>query len=317
SPASLEVIDVWAEQLILPALSVRVGQFRVPFTRHRQMSYANLALVDWDAASIRFGAERQLGMMVHNGAPSDSRIHYNVGVFTGVNARAAFARGMAETYGEVLPNPSNLRSPAPAPELHPELVANVGYATRAMDVSTQTDAEGGPPRIYVGLSAAWDAQPDLGLDFAMRIAPEALIKLHHLTIDAVGYLGISERSDGGHSAGSLGANVDVAYRFHRRAEVAARYSRVDTLEELRDDARARAEAIVAAADPAAQPALLARYADAGRVRNRQEAAVGLNVMMIGRSLAWQSDFGLVHTERTGSDTDEDELRLRSQLQLVF
>ncbi len=317
SPSALELVDLWGEYRLGPALRLRFGQTRIPFTRHRQQSFTQSPLVDWDFASVQFGAERQIGVLVHDGQRGDGHINYGAGVFTGVNARASYERGLADAYAEPLPNPSNLRSPAPPADVHPELVGHVGYSSRGMDPIAPTDPEGGPPRFFVGASAAWDADPVAARDFALRFAPELLLKVRHLALDLVWYAGFFEPTESdGIEAGKFGLTAEAAYRFHPKVEVSARYSRACDREPLRGDARARADRIIAAADPADQAALTERYADAGMVRNRQETALGLNVYLVGRSLALQTDLGLLRTLRVGPD-DEDEIRWRTQLQLAF
>jgi hypothetical protein len=115
----------------------------------------------------------------------------------------------------------------------------------------------------------------------------------------------------------LGLTSELTYRFHPRFEVAARYSRVDTLDRLRDDARVRAQGIIASADPDDTDALTDQYAKAGRVRSQQEIGLGFNVYIIGRNLAWQSDVALVRMNLVGTDSDTDEIRFRSQLQFMM
>jgi hypothetical protein len=315
SPSSLELLDVAVDGRLRPHASLRVGVFKTPFTLHRNRSYQNLSLTEWDPAAVRFGAERQIGLEVHSVPTNDEGyVDYSVGVFTGVNSRDAFARGIADVYGEVLPNPSNLRSPQPPTEIHPELFARVGYATAGAEPLTMSDARGGPVRAFCALSVAYDVQPIEYRDFALRVAAEGMVKAHHLFVNAVSYLGFFAPGGDGVAAGMLGMDVDVAYRVLPRFELAFRYARVDTLARLRDAARTRADDLVASAD--FPDTVAQQYAEAGQMRNTEEYAVGVNVPVIGRSLVFQMDAAIVRFDRLGT-RDDDTFRLRMQVQFGF
>lgn len=315
TPAALELIDAWADWRFLPALRLRFGQFKTPFTRHRQTSFTALALTDWDVFSTHFGAERQLGVMLHDGDRPEAHWSYRLGVFTGVNARASFERGLANVYSEPLTNPSDLRSFHPAPSIHPELAARVGYDAAGVDARVPTDAAGGGLRYSVNVSAAWDLRPAYPVDFAARLAPEVLLKWNHLFLDVAAAAGWFKGAAGAVDLASIGENVEAGWRFFPRWEVAARFSRVDNTAAVRADARARADALIAeASTPTEQDALTKAYATAGNQRWTQEVALALNVYLFGDSLKWQSDFEWVRVTGAAST---DVLRVRTQLQLAF
>jgi hypothetical protein len=299
-PTAVELLDLFAGYTFGPRLQLRVGQQKTPFTRHRQGSFARLTLVDWSPAVRYFGAERQLGVMLHDGFKSDDGLEYAVGVFSGVNARSAFARGPARVYGVALTNPSDLADPAPAVRVHPEVVARVGYHRGEDRFASDSDLEGGPLRLTTGLSVAWDLRPEVALDFAVRLAPELTVKLHGWSATAVGYAGFFEASQGGKVAlGAVGGLVQTAYRFLEHFEVALRYSRVDTLARYRADAAAWA-----ATQPDARPS---------SVEVEQELAGGVNIYLVDHQLKWQSDVALLLT----APGDRQDVEVRSQLQVMF
>lgn len=317
APNSLELLDLALDGRIRENASVRVGVFKTPFTLHRNRSFQNLTMTEWDVAAGRFGAERQLGAEVHGSSSQEGGVDYAVGVFSGVNSRAAFARGVAETYDEPMPNASDLRTPQPPTRIHPEIIGRVGYATRGAEPLILSDARGGGLRGYAGLSAAADLRPERTQDFVLRAAAEGVIKFHHVTANLVTYAGAFDVPGGRPTLGMIGATLDVAYRVLPRLEVSARYSRVDTLGAFRDAAKDYVAELVAAADPADVAEILANHAEAGTTRTKQEILVGLGVPMVGRSLVFQLDFGVVRVDREGSANDEDALRLRTQLQFGF
>jgi hypothetical protein len=178
----------------------------------------------------------------------------------------------------------------------------------------RSDAAGGGLRYAANVSAAWDLRPSYPVDFAARLAPEVLLKWNHLFLDVAAAAGWFKDSMGRVGLASIGENVEAGWRFFLRWEVAARYSRVDTTDAVRADARARADALIAAAAPADQASVQQAYATAGGPRWTQEVGLGLNVYLVGDSLKWQSDFEWVR--RVGAATS-DELRFRTQLQLAF
>ena len=169
-PGALELMDASLEYRFHDQLRLLVGQAKVPFTRYRLDSFANLPLIDWSTPTRWFGAERQLGAMVHNGIGSPSAFEYQVGVYTGVNARGSNGTGLERAFGLTPSNPSDLADPAPPGDLHPEVVAHLGYNHGGIDVRQASDLECGPARFSVGLSAAWDFNPE---------SPFATVELPH------------------------------------------------------------------------------------------------------------------------------------------
>ncbi|MEW5741961.1 MAG: porin [Myxococcota bacterium] len=314
TPAALELIDVWANVRFLEGLELRVGQFKTPFTRFRGQSFLSLSLADWPVFSTHFGSERQLGLLVHDGGGDGSHWVYQVGVFTGVNARASFARGLADVYAEALTNPSDLRTFHGPTSLHPELVARVGHEAAGVHSAQDSDERGGGLRHSLHFSAAWDLRPAYPIDFSARLAPEVLLKWNHVFLDVVAAAGWFKDAAGAVGLASVGENVEAGWRFSPRWEVTGRFSRVDNTDAVRTDALTRAQGLIAAAPADEQADVRAQYASAGTPRWRQEVAAGLNVYLLGDGLKWQTD--LTWT-RTVSGATTDEVRLRSQLQLAF
>lgn len=227
TPAALELLDVFADVRVLEGLALRVGQFKTPFTRFRAQSFLSLSLVDWPVFATHFGGERQLGLLLHEGGGEASRWVYQVGVFTGVNARASFARGLATVYAEPLTNPSDLRTFHGPTSLHPELVARFGHQAAAASARAASDEAGGGLRHAVHFSAAWDLRPDYPVDFVARLAPEVLLKWNHLFLDVVAAAGWFTDGAGAVGLASVGENIEAGWRITSTWEVTARYSRVD------------------------------------------------------------------------------------------
>lgn len=65
-------------------LSVRVGQYRVPFSRQRRVAIGSLALVDRSVVNAEFNLDRDVGFDVFSDDIAGlDRLRYSVGVFTG------------------------------------------------------------------------------------------------------------------------------------------------------------------------------------------------------------------------------------------
>ena len=157
-------------------LQLRYGQYKVPFTHYRIRSFQRLTFVDWAITTRYFGAERQMGIALHNGYERPSECAYAFGIFTGVNARASHNTALARLYDQELPNRSDLSNPGPKAEFHPELFLHLSLNANGIRVRSDTDKERCGPRYSIGLSAAWDLDPVTGRDYVLRLAPELLIK---------------------------------------------------------------------------------------------------------------------------------------------
>lgn len=299
APSAPELIDAWVGGRVIPELSIRAGQMKTPFTRYYQRQLIELA-VDWPLTSRWLGGERQLGVMVH-GAHSQSGLSYAVGGFSGQNRRNAFARELARVYGERLGNPSSFASPAPTDPIHPELIARVDHEGTTAGL-----------RHTASLSAAWDSDPVARRDYALRVAPELDLELEGWRATMVGYAGWFEDASGGVDLGVMGLLGELAWRAHRHVELVLRHARVHALPALLADARAHAETMHAALDQADWES---RYGGVGRRHAWHELALAVNVLIFGRSLAWQNDVTWLRVESSGGA--QDDLRIRTQLQLAF
>lgn len=156
------------------------------------------------------------------------------------------------------------------------------------------------------------------MDLALRLAPELLLKVRHLSFFSVFYLGFVQRGDGvaDQRLGMLGVTFQTSYLFIQRLELALRYSMVHVDSRVAEDARSRAAQIIAAAaDSDETAALTKQYGKAGQVNREHEASLGLNVYFIGRSLKLQTDLSWLNHDLLARQ--QSDLRLRIQLQLAF
>ncbi len=328
APGSLELMDAFFDYRLRPEIQLRFGQYKTPFTRYRIQSFQRLTFADWAIVTKYFGAERQMGLAVHNGYEKPPRWGYAVGIFTGVNARASHAVGLASIYGEATANPSDLTDPGSRAEYHPEIFIHGSFRTDKIDVQSDTDEKRGPFGALVAFNAAWDFDPVYYQDLYLRFAPEVLVKYRGLSFSGIAYGGMVRMPFSQIvRMGMTGLLAQSAYRINRAFEFSARYAVVDLERKLVDDARDRAEDLISAARSAYESAeeqelllqdlnnVIARYKNAGQVRREEEVTVGFNIYWAEHALKWQNDAGLlIHARRT--ETRQDAV-IRSQLQLSF
>lgn len=317
-PGSVDIIDAFVNFTLPRGLKLRVGQFKIPYTRFRAQVFTQLLLVDWAYTARFFGAEHQLGLMAHNlSDEATPRLEYAVGLFTGTNARRSFGIGVPTAYGEKPADPSDLAGPNLPQSVHPELILRANYNARGIRTDTDSDSQRGPLRYSVGASLAWNMNPTLYQNFALRLAAEALVKVRGVSLSAVLYGALFRRGEWADlQPAALGAMEQVAYRPVPRWEVALQHDVVALASELTGDAQARAQQLIAAAtSDAARAPLTRQYGDVGQVSAEHELTLGCNHYMVGTALKVQTDVAWLHHVRR-SDS-RDDLRLRLQLQLAF
>lgn len=321
TPSSLELLDCWVEGLVRRDVRLRVGLTKTPFTTYRLQTFSELLFVDWALVTRVFGNERQLGLEVHNRG-STAALEYSLGVFNGTTMRTAHGVGLAGDYGEALRNLSDLRAYNPPDTPHPELVARAVFHhgrrhTYAFSPTTPSAPSTRAPGfgLDVGASASVDLHPTIARDFSHALAPELALRLGPLSLAATGYLGLARLTQRAGLALVGGVLVESSVSIARRVAVALRFARVDRDEALLVDARARADALVAAASGEQQASLRTQLRDAGALRSEQELTLGVTVSILGPTLVAQTDVSWLETQRT--DGAREALRYRVQLQCVF
>lgn len=305
TPSSLELLDLWVEYRVSSSLSLRAGQAKATFTAYRQQSFTELAFVDWALVTRPFGAERQLGVELHNRAAT-TPLELSVGVWSGTPMRSAHGAGVAAVYGEAVTNLSDLRAPHVPDAPHPDLTARLAWHPRR--VAGRVDLD-------LGLNATVDLRPVAAHDLRAAFAPEAAVTLGRWRLDATAYVGVADLVEGAGVGALFGLLVEARLRATDRITFALRYARTDASDALREDARLRAERIIRDAPAEQQGELGRRYADAGSVASEQELTGAVVVRVVGSWVTWQSDLGWLRTTRAAGAVDG--LRGRTQVQVVF
>ncbi len=304
TPGALELLDYWLDWKALDWLQLRLGQAKIPFTRHRMNSFAVQTVVDWSAPTKYFGAERQLGVTVSNGMGRPARFEYELGLYSGVNARASNGIGPALVYKTELRSPSALVDPSSdvIDQLHSEVVLHLAYNSEGMNPKLPYDDSGGGFRYSAGFSVAWDLDPRAGRDLTLRAAPELQLRWAGLGVDLVGYVGWFDRGDGGGTKiGLLGALAEASCSPGTAWRTAVRYSMVASTGTMREDALLTASSGGMVLDTVFESV--------------QEVVAAINWWPFGRLVALQLDAGWKRTETSSSSTDE--VLMRAQIGFIL
>jgi hypothetical protein len=308
SPTALELIEAWSEiELARPWLRIRVGQWKVPFTRYRGASFSDLVLVDWArTVTVPFGAEHAIGVAA-SGTVAGVGTRWDVGLFTGAPSRAAHGTGLAACYGERIEYASALGSLHGIDSVHPELAFRVSQA-----LGERAEAGGG---VLLSLSIAGDLAPEPRRDLALRMAPELHARIGVASAHLILYAGLAPIGDDPLAPALLGALAELDVPVTQDVELAVRFARTARTGALQADARAHAGRAVVDAPPDEREAVATRHARTGRVDAEQEVAIGVRWSVVGRTVALQGDAAWLTEE--GEHGVAHGWRLRLQTQLVL
>jgi len=305
APSSLELMDLYLNYKINPAVQIRYGQFKTPFTRYRIQSFQRLTFTDWAIVTKYFGSERQMGLAAHNGFEKPPRWGYVIGVFTGVNARASHGIGIAEIYQVDVSNPSDLTDPAPTGKYHPEVVGHVSFNSEGIDLQSDSDPEKGPLRYSFGLSSAYDFEPEKYLEFSLKAVAETLVKYRGISLAAVGYIGNTDLDkDSKKELAMSGGLVQTAYRLNKSYELSLRYALVDFKDVLLNSARN----YIAGVNEIEGSEVVLAYRE-------EELTLGFNLYFAEHNLKIQNDVGWLR--HIYDDDTIGDFVLRSQIQISF
>ena len=314
TPSSFELVDMWFSFTRLKYATLRIGQFKIPYDRYRAQSFAALSFIDWAPTTRMFGSERQVGaeFLALGGFLG---LEYSAGIFTGTNARASFAVGITEVYGDIPTNPSNLGSGEIFSAFHPALVGRIAKNFGEIDTDTNSDVLGTKElRQSLGVGIAWDARPTPIEDLPLRLSFEWLAKVSHIDINVITYLAWFAPWEGGKMLfGPMGFMAEAGYRFTTIWEMAIRYSITYLTPWLRSDARSYGEfQIMNATDP---ESAMMQYGQNGNQITNDELALAGSAHIIGNSLKVVGEFAWV--SQLWAQGRRNGVGLGMQIQLLF
>ncbi|HOX42484.1 MAG TPA: porin [Myxococcota bacterium] len=229
---TMVLLDVYANYAFLPrVLELRVGLMKRPFARQFLHSSGRYQMVDRSFANTFFGEGYDLGLMLHDGCERAGLLEWSVGVWNGSNADKPWLEGRVDLEtGEIL---SGAFTNVPD-ELHPLLVARLGLNLGAVEPYTETDFEGGGPRLGLGASLILDPDADGGEDAAVRAELDYQLKAYGFSLGGAFFVSARQRAAGaGGETGfadqelaASGAYLQAGYLIAERVEPIVRYTLV-------------------------------------------------------------------------------------------
>ncbi len=120
--------------------TLRIGQYKLPYSRHQLTSDSQLEFTDRAATDKEFGAGRDIGLQYYNHLRGTQGFEWAVGVFNGDGANASSSEA------DVL--------------LTPRFVARASYNNTDFDAYKEGDRRGGPLRYSLAVGAIADVSQE-------------------------------------------------------------------------------------------------------------------------------------------------------------
>ncbi|NJK33012.1 MAG: hypothetical protein HC927_11700 [Deltaproteobacteria bacterium] len=183
-------------------LTIRVGQFKRPFSRPFIAFASQLAMIDrpLPVGPSGFGDNADIGVMLHDG--TSRRFEYAVGVFNG-------------TGPNVVPD-----------RVHPLVALRVGYNTGGSSPYIESDLEGGGPRLGIAAAGLLDFDADGDDESFTSGLVDVMFKARGFSLSSALYVGTRQGgprwSDQRFRA--IGHYTQVGYVIAQRLEPVVRYS---------------------------------------------------------------------------------------------
>lgn len=254
-PDDVDVTDYYVNYELHPWLHGRIGRWRLPYARQQMTSSERLQFGDRSIADNDLGWGREIGVAFHNNYKKPHPFTYVVGAWH-------LARTDIDT-------------------LNPALVARLGLHNGKLKGYSESDLEGGKPRLGVGVAGLLDFDSDTHDDGHLSGTADFMLKAYGFSLQAAMYLAYQQETDTFEPEfNQLGTYVQGGYVIAGHVEPTARYAM--------------------------------RNSDA---EFREEATFGLNTFIFGHDLKWQNDVSIftIHQD----DADLNEYRYLSSLQATF
>jgi hypothetical protein len=253
--------DAYANYAFTDEAAIRVGQYKKPFDRQELTSASLLMFVSRGPTTEIFGAGRDIGVMIHNGAKPG--VEYAAGLFNGTGIDPLIRDG------EFTDIPS---------KFEPEAVVRIGYNTPHIVPYEASDLQYGPLAYSIAASGAADFDMDPARPGNVRAEVDALIKYQGFS--GTGSFFIKSDQDGSdyfdQTFTGFGAYVQAGYVIKGLVEPAFRYT-VTTLRPT-NAATGRVEAT--------KPR-----------ETTTQLAAAINLYFFGQSLKWQNEGTVDFTPR--------------------
>ena len=256
---------------------LRTGQWKRPFSRQQLSSSSKLEFVDRALTDKAFGAGRDIGIALKSDGKKDG-FEYTVGLFNGTGDKGTF-NGKADDDGNVSGKVSNVPD-----QFKPVAALRLGYNHGGIKGYSEADLEGGGFRFAVGGSALYALDLDDSGDGSMVAEFDYAVKVEGFSSTGGYYMSMVENADGELEGAMTGLHAQAGYVIADRYQPVVRFAMLDP---------------------------------DGDDNNTQKITAGLNVYFKGHNLKWQTDAGVAMYEAPEGTDVENDMIIRSQLQVAF
>jgi hypothetical protein len=201
----VQLLFATIDYTVVPSwLSVRVGRFKLPFSRTFITMASQLSLIDrpLTVGPSVFGDTVDVGIALHNG--TSGRFEYSVGLFSGAG------------------------SGSPADHIDPLLSVRVGYNHGDLDGYSESDLDGGPLRWGVAAAALVDFDTDGEHASYTSGTVDFTLEAHGFSLSSAFYVGAQQ--DGqrwpAQRLAAIGHHTQLGYVIAQRVEPVVRYAMV-------------------------------------------------------------------------------------------
>jgi hypothetical protein len=188
----------------LGAATVRVGQWKKPFSRQRLTSSGSLQFVDRTANMKAFNADRDVGIGLHNNIHKSPRFEWALNVFNGLGPNTV------------------------AEQMSPMVVARVGYNHNGLKGYSEADLEGGDLRFGVAASVMSDLHlAEANLEPEHIAQADFALKAHGFSSVGAVFMNFNDSA--------VGAHLQAGYLVGGKWEPAVRGVYIDSADGLHQE----------------------------------------------------------------------------------
>jgi len=258
-------------------IHLRTGQWKRPFSRQQINSSGALEFVDRALTDKAFGAGRDIGVAIHSNYKKGGFM-YTAGLFNGTGDKGTFT-GSIDDEGNVSGKVSNVPD-----QFDPVAVIRLEYSHGGLQGYREADLEGGGFRFGVGGSALYDLDLDDSGDGSMVAELDYAVKAEGFSTTGGYYMTMEEDADGQLEGTLSGFHAQAGYVIADQYQPVVRFTMLDP---------------------------------EGDDNNTQKITAGMNLYFKGHNLKWQTDVGIVMYEAPEGEEVDNDVIVRSQLQLAF
>jgi hypothetical protein len=259
---------------------LRAGQWKRPFSRQQINSSGKLEFVDRALTDKAFGAGRDIGMAIHSRYRKGG-FTYTAGIFngTGITAKTPW-----ETDEDLHPDAETVKVSNVPYQFHPVAALRLEYSHGGIKGYSEADLEGGGFRFALGGSALYDLDLDDSGDGSMVADLDYAVKAAGFSSTGGYYMAMAENADGQLEGTLRGFHAQAGYVIADQYQPVVRFTMLDP---------------------------------EGDDNNTQKITAGMNLYFKGHNLKWQTDVGIAMYEAPEGEEVNNDVIVRSQLQLAF